>query len=106
MHIVTDTRKQHRCNVCGCWSHWTKEHGYFQFCVNPHSMAGYEVQFIVCSEQCRSNIRKPIIEFLQKLPGYGKTKALKIFNNEVLPELNYLSKTNIFEKNESAGRLF
>lgn len=80
-------RPLYTCSVCGLDRSWSKEHG----CVERmagEGLAGYDVIFIICSNECRKKCRDKFIELLSKHSGWTVKTAAENFDLYVLPSLN------------------
>ena len=73
----------YECSVCGRCSVWTSQHGYIERPAMDKYNA-YDAEFIICSDECRSDAREPFIIWLSNLPGWTKKTATENYDKYIL----------------------
>lgn len=81
---TAEVRQQYQCQVCKQWGEWGNGHGAFERVVG-NGYRAYEIDFIVCSEECRKpeNLKEPFIAWLSSHEGWGKKRAENNFNETI-----------------------
>lgn len=72
----------HTCNVCGCTFVWDENSRYIERAAGK-GMAGYEIEFKTCSDDCRKGMRQSFIEWLSKHSPWDKKKAAENFDKYI-----------------------
>lgn len=75
-------RPQYRCNVCGMYYSWSDSHRTIERPVGK-GYAGYEVDFITCSDKCRESAREVFITSLSAYDGWDRQKAAENYDKYV-----------------------
>ena len=71
----------YQCDVCNKTDKWTDTHQHIERTVG-FGPAGWEVQFITCSDECRNSeiFESSFVNWLSKFPRWGNKSAQANFN--------------------------
>lgn len=59
--------RKHTCNVCGYYGVWSQSWGYYEWPVGTSHYNAFEVQFVLCSDECREKaIKEKLLEKWRK----------------------------------------
>lgn len=81
MKVAADVA-HHRCNICSSYLPWSDNHWAIERPIGK-GYAGYEVDFITCSDKCRESAREVFIEWLSGYDGWDRRKAAENWDKYV-----------------------